>query len=61
MPLKALVASWGNSDSIITRPWRSPMREPGTESMSTGQAWTQAAQVVQAQISSVWTWPFVFV
>jgi hypothetical protein len=57
MPLNAAVASCGKSDSIITRPCRRPMRSPGTESMRTGQASTQAAQVVQAHSSSTWTCP----
>jgi len=52
------VASCGNSDSIITRLWRIPMREPGTESMRTGQTSMHAAQVVHAQISSLWTCAF---
>ena len=42
MPLKAVVASCGNSDSIITRLCRIASSEPGTESISTGQASTQA-------------------
>ena len=57
MPLKAVVASWGKSDSIMTRPCRRPISAPGTESISTGHASTHAAQVVQAQSSSTWTWP----
>ena len=57
MPLKAVVASCGKSDSIITRLCRRPMRSPGTESMRTGHAWTQAAQVVHAHSSSTCTCP----
>ena len=56
-PLKAFVASCGKLDSIITWLCRRATSVPGTESISTGQAWTQAAQVVQAQSSSSWTWP----